>query len=97
MMQIDDIPDAFGAAWGRTAVHPEPPGDHCPPICVLVTDLDAPTGGIMTQTLRLVRGLAERNIKSYIICRNYHNLSNESIDGAIFIRRTPVPGVPGRR
>ena len=61
-------------------------------VCILVTNIDAPTGGVQQNTRVLLKELNKREIKTYVCARNYHNLArNEIIDGTFF-RRSPVMG-----
>lgn len=61
-------------------------------VCILVTNIDAPTGGVQQNTRVLLKELNKRGIKTYVCARNYHNaLRKEVIDGTFF-RRSPVMG-----
>jgi len=60
---------------------------------MLVTNMDAPTGGIQKNTRLLLREFAGRGIKAYVSARNYHGLAKHEVtaDGTV-IRRSPVAG-----
>lgn len=61
-------------------------------ICMLVTNIDAPSGGIQKNSRVLLRELNKRGIKTFVCARNYHNLPRkEVIDGTLF-RRSPIIG-----
>ena len=72
-----------GAAEPRAAVRG---------VCLLVTDIDAPSGGIQRNSRLLLRELNVRGIATYACVRNYYGLPKaEIVDGTTF-RRSPVLG-----
>lgn len=59
-------------------------------VCLLVTNIDAPSGGVQRNSRLLLKNLQERGINTYACVRNYHGKSrNEVIDGTV-IHRSPV-------
>lgn len=61
-------------------------------VCMLVTNIDAPSGGIQKNSRILLKALHNRGIKTFVCVRNYHNAPREEvIDGTVF-RRSPVIG-----
>lgn len=61
-------------------------------VCMLVTNIDAPTGGIQKNSRLLLDQLNARGIKTFVCTRNYHGLSaNEVVNGTVF-HRSPVIG-----
>lgn len=59
---------------------------------MLVTNIDAPTGGIQKNSRLLLDQLNARGIKTFVCTRNYHGLSaNEIVNGTVF-HRSPVIG-----
>lgn len=61
-------------------------------IVLLVTNFDAPTGGIQRNTKLLISELIERNIEVVVCCRNYSGLSRSEKFEGWSIRRSPVVG-----
>ncbi|MDQ3816842.1 MAG: glycosyltransferase family 4 protein [Acidobacteriota bacterium] len=61
-------------------------------VCMLITNIDSPTGGIQNQSRRLLRGLKERGVSTYVCTRNYFNLSREEVRDGALIHRSPVVG-----
>jgi len=61
-------------------------------VVLLVTDFDAPSGGIQKNSRLLLKHLHARGIATYACVRNYHRLpARETIDGTI-VHRSPVVG-----
>jgi glycosyltransferase involved in cell wall biosynthesis len=61
-------------------------------VCLLVTDFDAPTGGVQKNSRLLLKELHRRGIRTFACVRNYHGLAKrECIDGTV-VRRFPVMG-----
>ncbi len=61
-------------------------------VCMLVTNIDASTGGVQKNSRLLLAEFNKRGIKTFVCARNYHNLPrNEQIDGTFF-HRSPVLG-----
>jgi len=61
-------------------------------VCLLVTNIDAPSGGIQKNSRLLLRELHKRGIATYACVRNYHGLPrNEVVEGTLF-HRSPVLG-----
>ena len=61
-------------------------------VVLLVTDVDAPSGGIQKNSRLLLRELHKRGVATYACVRNYHGLpSTEQVDGTSF-HRSPVFG-----
>jgi glycosyltransferase involved in cell wall biosynthesis len=59
-------------------------------ICTLVTNIDAPTGGIQKNSRLLLARLNERGVRTFVCARNYYGLPrNEEVDGTVF-HRSPV-------
>lgn len=59
---------------------------------MLVTNIDAPTGGIQKNSRLLLDQLNTRGIKTFVCTRNYYGLSpNEVVNGTV-IHRSPVIG-----
>jgi glycosyltransferase involved in cell wall biosynthesis len=61
-------------------------------ICMLVTDIDAPTGGIQKQSLHLIKALSRKGGDTFICTRNYHKKSRKELRDGVYIRRSPVVG-----
>jgi glycosyltransferase involved in cell wall biosynthesis len=59
-------------------------------VCILVTDIDATTGGVQIQTGRLVEGLTQRGVRTWILTRNYAHKALHEVRGATVILRSPV-------
>ncbi len=61
-------------------------------VCMLVTNIDAPTGGIQKNSNLLLGELNARGINTFVCARNYHGLSfDEMVNGTVF-HRSPVIG-----
>lgn len=61
-------------------------------VCMLVTNIDAQTGGIQKNSRILLKEFNKRGIKTFVCTRNYHHLPrNEVKDGTVF-HRSPVFG-----
>ena len=61
-------------------------------VVILVTNIDAPTGGVQKNTRLLLREFNKRGIATFACIRNYYRLpSNETIDGTV-VHRSPVCG-----
>jgi len=61
-------------------------------LVLLVTDIDAPSGGIQKNSRLLLKELRKRGVATYACVRNYHNRPKaEEVDGTIF-HRSPVVG-----
>lgn len=61
-------------------------------VAILVTNIDAPTGGVQKNTRLLMREFNKRGIATFACIRNYYRLpSNETIDGTV-VHRSPVCG-----
>ena len=61
-------------------------------LVLLVTDIDAPSGGIQKNSRLLLKELNRRGVATYACVRNYHGLPRtEQIEGTIF-HRSPVFG-----
>ena len=61
-------------------------------VVLLVTDLDAPSGGIQKNSRLLLKELNSRGVATYACVRNYHGLPrNERVEGTI-LHRSPVFG-----
>lgn len=61
-------------------------------VCMLVTDVDAPSGGVQRNSRILLREMNKRGIETFVCARNYYNLpGNETKDGTFF-HRSPVVG-----
>jgi glycosyltransferase involved in cell wall biosynthesis len=57
---------------------------------MLVTNIDAPTGGVQKNSKLLLNEFKSRNIKCFVCARNYHNLPRyESVNGTSY-HRSPV-------
>jgi glycosyltransferase involved in cell wall biosynthesis len=56
-------------------------------VCLLVTDIDAPSGGVQKNSRLLLKKLNERGIATYACARNYHGLpADEMVDGTLVHR-----------
>ena len=61
-------------------------------LVLLVTDIDAPSGGIQKNSRILLKALHDRGIATYACVRNYHRRPKaEIVDGTVF-HRSPVFG-----
>ncbi len=61
-------------------------------VCMLVTDIDARTGGVVQQSRRLLRELNRLGVKTFACTRNYdHRPRTEVCDGT-WVHRSPVVG-----
>lgn len=61
-------------------------------VVLLVTDIDAPSGGIQKNSRLLLKHLNSRGVATYACVRNYHGLpARETVDGTVY-RRFPVLG-----
>lgn len=59
-------------------------------VCLLATDIDAPTGGLQRQSRLLLEGLARQGVAGYVCTRNYsHRKRNELCDNVVY-HRSPV-------
>lgn len=61
-------------------------------ICMLVTNMDAPTGGVQKNTRLLLSGYAGRGIATFACARNYYGLAKEEEWEGTQIHRSPVAG-----
>lgn len=59
-------------------------------VCMLVTDIDAPTGGLQKTSRHLLRELTMRGARTFILARNYHQRAREEVQEGIAIHRSPV-------
>jgi glycosyltransferase involved in cell wall biosynthesis len=59
-------------------------------VCLLATEIDAATGGVQIQSRRLVAGLGELGISTFIITRNYVGAARRERQGSTVILRSPV-------
>lgn len=59
-------------------------------LCMLVTDVDAPTGGLQKTSRHLLRELNRRGHRTYICARNYHGLPRHEVQEGTLIHRSPV-------
>ena len=59
---------------------------------MLVTNIDAATGGIQKNSRLLLSEFNKLGIKTYLCTRNYHNLPRNEQIGATFFHRSPVLG-----
>jgi glycosyltransferase involved in cell wall biosynthesis len=57
---------------------------------MLVTDIDAPTGGLQKTSRHLLRELNRRGLKTYVCARNYHGLPRNEVQEGTLIHRSPV-------
>jgi len=61
-------------------------------VCILVSNLDASTGGVQKNTRLLSSEFTKRSIETFICTRNYHDLpTNETVNG-VHIHRTRIVG-----
>lgn len=60
-------------------------------VCFLITDFDAPTGGVQSHTRRLIEGLSKQGVKLSVCARNYHRRPRNEVNNGVIIHRTPVP------
>jgi glycosyltransferase involved in cell wall biosynthesis len=61
-------------------------------VCLLVTDIDAPSGGVQKNSRLLLKELRQRGIATYACVRNYHGFpTNGLIDGTV-VHRSRVFG-----
>ena len=61
-------------------------------VCMLVTNIDAPTGGIQKNSRLLLSKLNEQGVRTFVCARNYYRLPrNETVNGTEF-HRSPVLG-----
>src|SRR5438094_4234667 len=61
-------------------------------VCMLITDFDAPTGGIQMQTRRLASELGRRGVRVFLLARNYHGRARVEHNGDLLIHRSPTFG-----
>jgi glycosyltransferase involved in cell wall biosynthesis len=61
-------------------------------VCMLVTNFDAPTGGVQKNSRLLLSEFNKRGIKTFLCARNYYNLPRSEIKNGTRIRRSPVLG-----
>lgn len=59
---------------------------------MLVTNIDAPSGGVQKNSRLLIKKLNERGIKTFVCARNYNNLPRSEIKDGTLFRRSPVFG-----
>lgn len=59
---------------------------------MLVTDLDAPTGGIQKNSRLLLGEYNARGMDTFVCARNYHGLSADEVINGTVIHRSPVIG-----
>jgi glycosyltransferase involved in cell wall biosynthesis len=57
---------------------------------MLVTDIDAPTGGLQKISRHLLRELNRRGLRTYVCTRNYHCLPRNEVQEGTLIHRSPV-------
>ncbi|MEO7540199.1 MAG: glycosyltransferase family 4 protein [Pyrinomonadaceae bacterium] len=61
-------------------------------VCMLVTDLDAPTGGVQRNSRLLLGEFNKRGLATFVCARNYYGLEgDETKDGTVY-HRSPVFG-----
>ncbi|MDP9348612.1 MAG: glycosyltransferase family 4 protein [Gemmatimonadota bacterium] len=65
-------------------------------VCLLVSDLDAVTGGIQSQSFRLLGELNRRGVRTCACVRNYHRLPRNEVLNQTVIHRSPVVANPLR-
>lgn len=61
-------------------------------VCLLVTNFDAPTGGIQKNSRLILSELNRRGIKTFVCARNYYNLPKNEIKDETEFHRSPVFG-----
>lgn len=61
-------------------------------VCLLVTNIDAPSGGIQKNSRLLLSELHKRGIDTYACVRNYHRLPRDEIIEGTRFHRSPVVG-----
>lgn len=61
-------------------------------VCLLVTNFDAPTGGIQKNSRLILSELSRRGIKTFVCARNYYNLPRNEIRNGTEFRRSPIFG-----
>lgn len=61
-------------------------------VCLLVTDIDAPSGGVQKNSRLLLHELGKRKVATYVCVRNYHGLARTDVVDGIVFRRSPVIG-----
>jgi glycosyltransferase involved in cell wall biosynthesis len=61
-------------------------------VCILVTDLDAATGGVQRNTRLLMRAFGDRGVRTYICTRNYEGRPHQEDIGDAKVYRSPVFG-----
>ncbi len=59
-------------------------------MCMLVTDIDAASGGVQTNSRTLLRELNRRGIQTFACVRNYYGLPSEELVDGTEIHRSPV-------
>jgi glycosyltransferase involved in cell wall biosynthesis len=59
-------------------------------VCMLVTDLDSPTGGVQSISFCLLNELDKRGYKTLVCCRNYFNLQRNERRNGTLLHRTPT-------
>jgi glycosyltransferase involved in cell wall biosynthesis len=68
------------------------PGPAAKGVCLLVTNIDAPSGGIQKNSRLLLSELNKRGIATYVCVRNYHGLPRDEVVDGTVIHRSPVLG-----
>ncbi|MBX7054538.1 MAG: glycosyltransferase family 4 protein [Pyrinomonadaceae bacterium] len=61
-------------------------------VCILVTDLDAPSGGIQKNTKLLMREFSNRGVETLVCARNYYRLPSAERSEYAMIHRMPASG-----
>jgi glycosyltransferase involved in cell wall biosynthesis len=61
-------------------------------VALLVTDLDAPTGGVQKNSRLLLRAFGERGFPAFACVRNYYGLAKDEVMDGAMIHRSPVLG-----
>lgn len=61
-------------------------------VCMLVTNIDAPSGGVQKNSRLLLGEYSRLGIKTYVCARNYHNLPRSEIKEGTNFRRSPIFG-----
>ncbi len=63
-----------------------------PAVCMLVTDMDAASGGVQTNSRTLLRELNRRGMQTFACVRNYYGLPSKEMEDGTEIHRSPVWG-----
>jgi glycosyltransferase involved in cell wall biosynthesis len=59
-------------------------------VCILVTDIDGTRGGVQIQTERLIEGLSQLGVCTWIMTRNYAAKPRRELRGSSVILRSPA-------